>query len=509
MFRKSILLALACVLGMSAYAEQLDERYYPMTGFFVDFSAGVGGSRLYYGQKSTMLDNQFFIGTPAFHIGGTFYFSRWFGLGTGLYYSQYKSMVQVHPINWTEVIARQDDDPNIYRFQVYHVSGITESQLMHALELPIALRFRAMRGRVGFAATAGLKLGFPLAIKYNTPQTGVGNIAIYDSICDYQVIQESGVPLRDNVNQVSGSLKSGAGQWLRTVNMVGYAEIGMAVRISQRSNLYLQAFANYYINDVLSQESASARAAHPLGFASSMYRFDASNFNRHFNGHLYDGVLLTNEVYHLHPWSVGLKLSLDIYTGYIRRIRPDKKDRPDREYVPVVPSEPSRPGDNLVPVEPVRQESVIEVAQADTPIVLPSTEPERFEPVKPAEQEVAVKQEPVAEPVEEPLFEPEERYDTIVTPNERPYRAADTIVVRRGMHLSKIARRYYQNVHEFWIYIFDANRDILSNPNRIYPGQTIIVPDLTDYLDGDHREAAIREAARLEAEYKRIYGRKP
>lgn len=44
-----------------------------------------------------------------------------------------------------------------------------------------------------------------------------------------------------------------------------------------------------------------------------------------------------------------------------------------------------------------------------------------------------------------------------------------------GDTLSKIAKREYGNANE-WRRIFEANADIIKNPDKIFPGQQIKIP---------------------------------
>lgn len=44
-----------------------------------------------------------------------------------------------------------------------------------------------------------------------------------------------------------------------------------------------------------------------------------------------------------------------------------------------------------------------------------------------------------------------------------------------GDSLSKIAKREYGDA-KLWTRIFDANKDILKDPNKIYPGQKLKIP---------------------------------
>ena len=52
---------------------------------------------------------------------------------------------------------------------------------------------------------------------------------------------------------------------------------------------------------------------------------------------------------------------------------------------------------------------------------------------------------------------------------------ARTYTVASGDTLSKISKQFYNDANQ-WQRIFDANRDILSNPDRILPGQHLRIP---------------------------------
>jgi nucleoid-associated protein YgaU len=53
--------------------------------------------------------------------------------------------------------------------------------------------------------------------------------------------------------------------------------------------------------------------------------------------------------------------------------------------------------------------------------------------------------------------------------------SSETYVVRPGDWLSKIAQRYYGNAMEYAV-IAEANRDLVRNPDLIYPGQSLRIP---------------------------------
>jgi len=71
--------------------------------------------------------------------------------------------------------------------------------------------------------------------------------------------------------------------------------------------------------------------------------------------------------------------------------------------------------------------------------------------------------------------------DISVDPNAKsaaaatPGEASRTYTVQSGDSLSKISKQFYGNPNEY-TKIFDANRDLLSDPNKINPGQTLRIP---------------------------------
>lgn len=52
---------------------------------------------------------------------------------------------------------------------------------------------------------------------------------------------------------------------------------------------------------------------------------------------------------------------------------------------------------------------------------------------------------------------------------------ASTYTVQAGDSLSKISKEYYGDANQY-MKIFEANRDALNDPNKIFPGQTLKIP---------------------------------
>ncbi len=54
--------------------------------------------------------------------------------------------------------------------------------------------------------------------------------------------------------------------------------------------------------------------------------------------------------------------------------------------------------------------------------------------------------------------------------------SARRYTVKAGDSLSKISKQFYGNANDYKK-IFDANRNVLTNPDRIQPGQELVIPE--------------------------------
>jgi nucleoid-associated protein YgaU len=54
--------------------------------------------------------------------------------------------------------------------------------------------------------------------------------------------------------------------------------------------------------------------------------------------------------------------------------------------------------------------------------------------------------------------------------------AGRSYTVQNGDSLSKIAKREYGDAQQ-WRRIYEANRDLIQNPDLIYPGQVFRIPE--------------------------------
>lgn len=62
---------------------------------------------------------------------------------------------------------------------------------------------------------------------------------------------------------------------------------------------------------------------------------------------------------------------------------------------------------------------------------------------------------------------------------EKPEPAAVIYTVQSGDSLSAIAKKHYGDARKYTV-IFEANRPMLKDPNKIYPGQALRIPPIAD-----------------------------
>lgn len=72
-----------------------------------------------------------------------------------------------------------------------------------------------------------------------------------------------------------------------------------------------------------------------------------------------------------------------------------------------------------------------------------------------------------------------------------------TDTIGKNRFLTTMARQYYGEM-SFWVYIYEENKDILGNPNRIKPGTSVIIPDPQKY-GIDKNDSLSVERAKLKA----------
>lgn len=146
----------------------------------------------------------------------------------------------------------------------------------------------------------------------------------------------------------------------------------------------------------------------------------------------------------------------------------------DTEYVDEVPE--ALPDTTMSQAGTFEEVAVEELAAAaPAPVVAPAP---AETPAEPAVAEPAPKPAPKAE---EPV------YDTVTGTN----------------YLAKMARKYYGR-SSYWVFIYQANTNVLDNPDRIKPGTRVLIPPKSSFAEASD-EATRKKADRLRAELDKKY----
>ncbi len=98
-------------------------------------------------------------------------------------------------------------------------------------------------------------------------------------------------------------------------------------------------------------------------------------------------------------------------------------------------------------------------------------------------------------PAENPTSKPE----PILSVFEKPIDYSQTLAnetVRKGTRLSYFAKQYYGHP-DFWIYIYEANKDVIENPSAVLVGTKIRIPKLPVELVDANSEKAVTFAVEL------------
>ena len=86
------------------------------------------------------------------------------------------------------------------------------------------------------------------------------------------------------------------------------------------------------------------------------------------------------------------------------------------------------------------------------------------------------------QPTEEVWIEEQAEEPAIVSLANQPREYVNFIGIERvgkDSRLAWIAYKYYAQ-KDLWVFIYEANRDIIAHPSKVHPGQYIRIPDLEE-----------------------------
>ena len=248
--RKTILFAFVLLATASLSAKQYPDSVRQASaeepniayGWNFEFAGGIGLGSYTYKQigssfASPHITNKVNFPTGNASIGINYYFVPWMGIGTGAEFASYASKT-VFDKPWTQTTYdKYGTQPWCLYTMTSTPYNMSESQNIYMVEIPLALKFRARPGRLGFIGTAGVKLGIPVAARYNMPTGGYFENKVYYEYFDLlmedvpTVIEDVNVPGRAGTlgigsNQADHSTKHFVDDFIQPMHMETEPECG-------------------------------------------------------------------------------------------------------------------------------------------------------------------------------------------------------------------------------------------------------------------------------------------
>ena len=267
---------------------------------YIDIHAGGGVSSLGYTLEggNTMIGASFSVGA-----GYTWFFLPYMGLQTGVQFTRVASTATLtRPLQWDKW---PDGSPlTDYMGERYihrtTFDGWKEKQQSYLLQIPIGLRFRHFADRdskAGLHAAFGVNLSLPVLSNY----AHTAGAVIHKGWYEQWQLELYDLPGRFETEPFVAKQEESIGSKLNTINAEVYAELGTSIRLNQRTELFIAAYAQYMLND-FSAVKRDART--PLGFSNTHnnYAFMSA----------YRGLIGTDKIGAMHPWVAGLKIGVSI-----------------------------------------------------------------------------------------------------------------------------------------------------------------------------------------------------
>lgn len=177
-------------------------------------------------------------------------------------------------------------------------------------------------------------------------------------------------------------------------------------------------------------------------------------------------------------------------TPYLNQIRKEKKNQKRLEYIADSLSTAKKVQQILDSISNLNTINTDTLPAADTTVVL-DTLPSSLSEVKPTKPSTVQREEP-----QKNNASAEDIYS-------KPRKYTETLAVERmvaGSQLTKFARRYYGHSY-FWVYIYEANKSKIKNPNNVPTGIEIKIPKLDSRLVDANSQESLNYALKLQSKY--------
>jgi len=255
---------------------------------YVHFDVGGGLHNLEYNLQNGTQKGQ--LGYTA-DVAYSYFFKPSWGIKTGIGVQAYGAQSTLNFLSATPAV---DTDGDTYEFRTNYKNWQEEQ---HALfvEVPLELQFRHFFSKkVGLLASVGAKVSIPVLASYKTSGGSMVTTGYYSkwNVELYKMPQHGFTTL---TNAYSGNLS------LKTAYS-GIADLGCLYTLSKEMSLYMGAYVNYGLNNILTPDT------------KQIYQADG----------VYNGVFASNQLTKLNPFAVGVKVGVCWKLKDIIKIRKNK-----------------------------------------------------------------------------------------------------------------------------------------------------------------------------------------
>ena len=297
---KKFLLSIALCGTLAAQASEVPEAA-PVRAKMshnIDITAGGGIGSLGYDLQG---GRQYPAYTWSAGLGYTWFFVPETGLQTGVQLTRLGSVASLTgSYVWQDLLTDASGDQYEHRMTF---ADWYEQQEAYLLEIPLGFtlhHYGRNNPRAGVYAALGAKLQVPLFADYRHHSGSVTHSGYYP----YWDLTLQDLPGRFITEQTDVPQQGSFLQHLNRWNAAVYMELGTTIRCGAHTELIISAYGQYTVTDLLATPVSRLTS---LGFANSRngYTFMPE----------YHGLIGTNAVTALQPWTAGIKLGLSVWTG--------------------------------------------------------------------------------------------------------------------------------------------------------------------------------------------------
>ena len=372
--KKQFILVLGLLMYVALYAQD--------KGSYIDLNVGGGFHNLSYTLQNGTEKGQFGY---TLNAGYSYFFTPNWGVHTGLGLQSFNSLSTLNFLQSTPNVI--DADGASYTFKANYINWQEKQQVLF-VDLPLEIQYKyAIGNKIGLLAGLGGKISMPIMGNYKA----AGGEFVTTGFYPQYNVELSGMPqhgFSTFTNGFSGNLSV-------KPSYMAIADIGGLYKLSEGLDLYVGAYVNYGLNNILKADS------------KLIYQPDG----------LYNGLFASSQTNSVTPISIGLKVGLSLsldgeekpIISLEKPAEPVLSIRPVETVQPVItekPVEAVQPVETVKPVEVVKPVETIQPVVAVKPVevIKPVEAVQPVEPVKqelpkePVKAEVPVVVPPVAEP---------------------------------------------------------------------------------------------------------------